>query len=159
MGIFKCHASQPQPEYIVMEGWSCNCLWVLFFYIPLQKCFWIRVGLGVHPLLARQFASSRNQTRRTPSWSNAKPATLSSALLANLIGIQVKAVRRTCQSLFFQGKQGRVFQNIRHLETKHWIFEQIWIWIVKKHFPDTLFLSSFLHLIILLPLMLYSKNG
>jgi len=96
----------------------------LFFYGSLQKCFWIRVGLGVHPLLARQFASSRKQAHRTPSWSSAKPATLSSALLANLIGIQVKAVKRTCHSLFFQEKQGKVLQKIKYLETKHLIFEQ-----------------------------------
>lgn len=74
-------------------------------YSLKEKCFWIPVGLGVHPLLAKQFASSRNQAHRTLSWSSAKPVTLSSALFANLIGIQVKAVRRTCQSLFFQEKQ------------------------------------------------------
>lgn len=55
--------------------------------------------------------------------------TLSSALLANLIGIQVKAVKRTCQSLFFQEKQGKILQKIKYLEAKY----------SKSHFPDVLF--------------------
>lgn len=94
-------------------------------YSLKEKCFWIHAGLGVHPLLARQFASSRNQAHRTLNWCSAKCVTLSSALLANLIGIQVKAVQRTCQSLFFQEKQGKILQKIKYLEAKHSIVEQI----------------------------------
>lgn len=90
-----------------------------------QKCFWIHAGLGVRPLLARQFASSRNQAHRTLNWCSAKCVTLSSALLANLIGIQVKAVKRTCQSLFFREKQGKILEKIKYLEAKHSIVEQI----------------------------------
>lgn len=97
----------------------------LVLYVPLQKCFWIHAGLGVRPLLARQFASSRNQAHRTLNWCSAKCVTLSSALLANLIGIQVKAVKRTCQSLFFQEKQGKILEKIKYLEAKHSIVEQI----------------------------------
>lgn len=127
--VFKCPASQPQLKSIVMEGWSCIRLWIWFFYVPLQKCFWIPAGLGVHPLRARQFASSRNQAHRTLNWSSAKCVTLSSALLANLIGIQVKAVKRACQSLFFQEKQGKILKKIKYLEAKN----------SKRHFPDFLF--------------------